>query len=65
VPDARVRLDERIGILALRERFADEVGMRQVWLVHLHEVDVDKEGLVRGFRSVIEKLHCRLLDLRV
>ena len=39
--------------------------MRHVRLVHLHEVDVDEERLVRRLGRLVEELECRLLDVTV
>ena len=33
--------------------------------MHLHEVDVDEEGLRRRLRRVIKKFQCRLFDVAV
>ena len=41
-----------------------ELGRRQIWLVHLHEVDIDEEGLV-GFGCVIEEFERRFFYVAV
>ena len=51
--------------LLLLNRLVDEVRVRQVRLVHLHEIDVDEERLVRSFRRVIEEFERGLLDVGV
>ena len=41
-----------------------ELGRRQIWLVHLHEVDIDEEGLV-GLGCVIEEFERRFFYVAV
>jgi len=62
VPDPGVGLDYRISVLAFRRRLTDEVRVRKVRLVYLHEVDIDEEGLV-GLGRFVQELQSRLLDI--
>ena len=43
--DPGVEFDDRVGVLGLGHRLVDVVRVRQVRLVHLHEVDVHEERL--------------------
>ena len=62
--DTGVGLDNRIRELGLRHGLADVVGVRQVGLVHLHEVDAHEEGLA-GLRRAVEIVDRGLLDVLV
>src|SRR5262249_8993400 len=62
--NARVGFDDRVGVFGLGEGFVNEVGMRKVWLVNLHEVDAHEERLSRT-RIAVEIVQCCLLDIAV
>ena len=52
------------GVFGFRRRLVDEFRCRQVWLVHLHEVDAHEERLA-GLAVAIEIIQRRLLDVLV
>ncbi len=65
LPMRCVEFHHRVGIFALGHGFVDEFGRRHVRLVHLHEIDVDVERLVRVLRGIIEKFQRCLFDVAV
>src|SRR5262249_20104515 len=59
-----VSLDYGVGKFGFCHRLLDKVGMRQIWLVNLHEIDAHEERL-RRTSVAIEIVERRSLDISV
>src|SRR5215475_335881 len=45
--NTRISLNYGVAEFALDHRLVDKIGVRQIWLVHLHEIDAHEERLRR------------------